>query len=46
MQMVVLQEPEPDRHDPLRQKRQQDKQFMFDMAFDEDSTQVNKFWYR
>jgi hypothetical protein len=39
--MVILREPEPDKNDPLRAKRQTEKQFMFDMAFDEMIDQVS-----
>ncbi|XP_068244115.1 kinesin-like protein KIF19 isoform X7 [Palaemon carinicauda] len=38
-QMMTLQEPDAGKNDHLRQKRNQDKQFMFDRLFSEDSSQ-------
>lgn len=42
-QMLMLLEQETGKNDHLRQKRKQDKQFVYDRLFNEDSNQVSVY---
>ncbi|KAF0308476.1 Kinesin-like protein KIF19 [Amphibalanus amphitrite] len=42
--MVTLMDNDGDKNDVLRQKRRQEKQFVYDIAFGEDSSQVSRVW--